>query len=54
MTDARYDGTRLGNPTNTAGTAAGGREVSIRESERFAATVLPIIESIRRSGSLRG
>ena len=49
-------GPRPGNPTNTAEPAAKGREVSIRESERFAATVLPIIESIRGSGvtSLRG
>ena len=56
LSTRKASGARLGNPTNTAEAAARGREVSIRESERFAATVLPIIESIRRSGitSLRG
>jgi DNA invertase Pin-like site-specific DNA recombinase len=56
LSTRKASGTRLGNPTNTAEAAARGREVSIRESERFAATVLPVIESIRRSGitSLRG
>ena len=56
LSSRKASGTILGNPTNTAEAAARGREVSIRESERFAATVLPIIESIRRSGntSLRG
>jgi len=46
----------LGNPTNPANAAARGRTVSIAEADRFAATVLPIIEAIRRSGisSLRG
>ncbi len=56
LSTRKASGTRLGNPTNTAEAAARGREVSIRESERFAATVLPVIDSIRRSGitSLRG
>ncbi len=56
LSSRKASGTRLGNPTNTAEAAAKGRKVSIRESERFAATVLPTIESVRRSGitSLRG
>ncbi|WP_329609685.1 hypothetical protein [Mesorhizobium muleiense] len=47
---------KLGNPTNTAGAAARGRKISIREANRFAQTVLPIIASIQQSGitSLRG
>ncbi|TIP94584.1 MAG: resolvase, partial [Mesorhizobium sp.] len=42
--------------TNTAEAAAKGRKISIREADRFAQTVLPIIESIQQSGitSLRG
>ncbi|TIQ75565.1 MAG: hypothetical protein E5X64_38230, partial [Mesorhizobium sp.] len=31
----------LGNPTNTAEAAAKGRQISIREADRFAQTVLP-------------
>jgi DNA invertase Pin-like site-specific DNA recombinase len=48
--------TILGNPRDTAAAAAKGREVSIREAERFAETVLPIVHAIQRSGvtSLRG
>lgn len=49
-------GIKLGNPTNTREAAAKGRKMSIDEADRFALTVLPIIESIQRSGisSLRG
>ncbi|WP_353843466.1 recombinase family protein [Mesorhizobium sp.] len=49
-------GMKLGNPTNTAVAAARGRKISIREADRFAQTVLPIIASIQQSGvtSLRG
>ncbi|TGS16816.1 recombinase family protein [Mesorhizobium sp. M2E.F.Ca.ET.209.01.1.1] len=49
-------GAKLGNPTNPAVAAAKGRAVSAEEADRFAETVLPIIESIQRSGiaSLRG
>lgn len=42
LSSRKANGTRLGNPTNTAQAAAKGRAVAIRESERFAATVLPI------------
>jgi DNA invertase Pin-like site-specific DNA recombinase len=49
-------GTKLGNPTNGAMAAAKGRAVSIQEAERFAGTVLPIMQEIQNAGvtSLRG
>ncbi|MBX3582688.1 MAG: recombinase family protein [Rhizobiaceae bacterium] len=52
----KAQGARLGNPTNAAEAAAKGRVVSVREADRFAQTVVPIIASIQRSGvtSLRG
>jgi DNA invertase Pin-like site-specific DNA recombinase len=43
-------GTKLGNPTNGATAAAKGRAVSIQEAERFAATVLPIMQEIQSAG----
>jgi DNA invertase Pin-like site-specific DNA recombinase len=56
LSSRREHGTKLGNPVNTAEAAAKGREVSIREAQRFAESVLPIIQAIQRSGvsSLRG
>jgi DNA invertase Pin-like site-specific DNA recombinase len=56
LASPKTTGMRLGNPTNTAEAAAMGRQISVREADRFAQTVLPIIESIQRSGitSLRG
>lgn len=49
-------GAKLGNPTNGTTAAAKGRAVSIQEAERFAATVLPIVQKIQNTGvsSLRG
>jgi DNA invertase Pin-like site-specific DNA recombinase len=49
-------GTKLGNPSNSAIAAAKGRAVAIQEAERFAATVLPIMQEIQNAGvtSLRG
>lgn len=49
-------GKRLGNRTNPAKAAAIGRQSSIQEADRFAASIQPVIASIRRSGitSLRG
>lgn len=46
----------LGNPINYAQAAAKGRQISVQAADRFAETVHPVIESIRRSGitSLRG
>jgi DNA invertase Pin-like site-specific DNA recombinase len=56
LASRKTTGMKLGNPTNTAEAAAMGRQISVREADRFAQTVLPIIASIRRSGitSLRG
>ncbi|WP_367118830.1 recombinase family protein [Mesorhizobium sp.] len=53
---SRRTSIKLGNPTNTAEAAAKGRKISIEEADRFAQTVLPIIQSIQQSGitSLRG
>ena len=49
-------GARLGNPTNTAEAASRGRAVSVAEADRFASSLLPLIESLRRAGitSYRG
>ena len=56
LASRRTSGTKLGNPTNVAEAAAKGRVVSIREAERFAETVLPIVQAIQRASvvSLRG
>jgi DNA invertase Pin-like site-specific DNA recombinase len=56
LASRKITGIKLGNPTNTAEAAAKGRKISIEEADRFAQTVLPIIESIQQSGitSLRG
>jgi DNA invertase Pin-like site-specific DNA recombinase len=56
LASRKATGTWLGNRTNPATAAAQGRKVSATEADRFAETVLPIVESIRRSGvtSLRG
>ena len=43
-------GARLGNRTNAANTGAIGRMAAADEADRFAANVLPIIETIRASG----
>ena len=56
LSSRKTQGTKLGNPTNSAEAAAKGREVSIREADQFAGAVLPIVQAIQRSGvvSLRG
>ena len=56
LASRKATGAKLGNPTNTAEAAAMGRQISVRDADRFAQTVLPIIASIQRSGitSLRG
>lgn len=52
----KRQGAKLGNPTNTAEASALGRKVAQLEAERFAAAVLPTIQSIQKAGttSLRG
>jgi DNA invertase Pin-like site-specific DNA recombinase len=47
----KRQGIRLGNPCNGCEAAALGRRAQIAEADRFAASILPIIEGIRRSGS---
>jgi DNA invertase Pin-like site-specific DNA recombinase len=56
LTSRKTTGMKLGNPSNAAQAATKGRQVSMREADRFAQAVLPIIASIQRSGitSLRG
>jgi DNA invertase Pin-like site-specific DNA recombinase len=56
LASRKTTGMKLGNPTNPAAAAAMGRQISVREADRFAETVLPIIVSVQRSGitSLRG
>ncbi|WP_342216418.1 recombinase family protein [Mesorhizobium sp. L-2-11] len=50
LASRKINGMKLGNPTNTGEAAAKGRKISIREADRFSQTVLPIIDSIQRSG----
>jgi DNA invertase Pin-like site-specific DNA recombinase len=49
-------GAKLGNPTNAGTAAEKGRAVCVSTADRFAETVVPIIQDIQRSGvtSLRG
>ncbi|MBB6411940.1 recombinase family protein [Mesorhizobium sangaii] len=56
LASRKMTGTKLGNPINYAQAAAKGRQISVQTADRFAETVLPVIDSIRRSGitSLRG
>jgi DNA invertase Pin-like site-specific DNA recombinase len=56
LASRKTNGAKLGNPTNTAEAAAKGRQISVRDADRFAVSVRPIVQSIQRSGvfSLRG
>ena len=56
LASRKTTGTKLGNPTNTAEAAAMGRQISVRDADRFAESGLPIVRSIQQSGvtSLRG
>ena len=56
LSSRKTNGAKLGNPRNPADAAAKGRDVSIREADRFADAVLPIVQAIQRAGvvSLRG
>jgi DNA invertase Pin-like site-specific DNA recombinase len=56
LASRKMNGAKLGNPTNTAEAAAKGRAIAVQEADRFAATILPIVKSIRNAGvtSLRG
>lgn len=50
LASRKQSGAKLGNPSNVADAAAVGRRRSIREAERFAAGVLPVIATIQRTG----
>ena len=56
LASRKTTGAKLGNPTSGAEAAAKGRVVSIREADRFAEAVLPIVQAIQSAGvvSLRG
>ena len=56
LAQRKAKGARLGYPSNPAEAASRGRAVSIAEADRFAATLLPVIEGLRRAGitSYRG
>jgi DNA invertase Pin-like site-specific DNA recombinase len=49
-------GTKLGNPSSRGEAAAAGRKVQTQEADRFARTMMPIVEALQASGvtSLRG
>src|SRR4051812_30422032 len=48
---AKARGVRLGNRTNLEDARKAGREVLVRQADRFAANVLPVIEDVRRQGA---
>jgi Resolvase, N terminal domain len=52
----KAQGAKLGNPRNAPMAAAAGRAVQIADADKFAANVLPIVNSVRASGinDLRG
>ena len=56
LAQRKAKGARLGNPSNLAEAASRGRAVSVAEADRFAAALLPVIESLQRAGitSYRG
>jgi DNA invertase Pin-like site-specific DNA recombinase len=50
LAQRKAQGARLGNPRNAKEAAALGRSVQSEEAERFAANVLPIVQSIQATG----
>jgi DNA invertase Pin-like site-specific DNA recombinase len=50
LAQRKAQGAQLGNRTNAARAAALGRKAAVDEADRFAANVMPIVESIRRTG----
>ena len=53
LASRKAQGARLGNPRNAGHAAAIGRQAQATEADRFAASVLPVIESIRATGVAR-
>lgn len=56
LSSRKRNGTRLGNPSNPGEAAAKGRQVCVSEADRFAQSVMPVVQAIQASGvsSLRG
>jgi DNA invertase Pin-like site-specific DNA recombinase len=56
LASRKAQGTKLGNPHNPREAAASGRAVATEQARGFAEAIMPVIESIQRSGisSLRG
>src|SRR5688572_15969642 len=52
LASRKAQGTRLGNPSNASKAAALGRQAQISEADRFAASILPIVQAIRASGAI--
>jgi len=50
LAQRKAKGARLGNPRNAAHAAALGRAAQCTEADRFAANILPLIESIKATG----
>ena len=51
LASRKLSGTKLGNRTNAPQAAHSGHEISIKDANRFAASVLPVIRSIQISDS---
>ena len=51
LASRKAQGRKLGNPINPHTAAAIGRQSSVREADRFAASVLPIIRAIQATGA---
>ncbi len=50
LAQRKAHGARLGNPSNAGQAAALGREVQTSEANRFAANIIPVIDSIKATG----
>ena len=51
LASRKLSGAKLGNRTNAAQAALTGRNIAIKDADRFAASVLPMIRSIQSSGA---
>ncbi len=50
LASRKASGRKLGNRTNPAASAALGRKALLDQAERFARTVLPVVEALQRTG----
>jgi DNA invertase Pin-like site-specific DNA recombinase len=51
LASRKLSGAKLGNRTNAAQAALTGRNIAVKDADRFAASVLPTIRSIKSSGA---